>query len=335
MAGLRKLRNKFYVRLWTDGKETLLPTGCTERRDAEKHLRKIQNQEMEIKQKIRQEIDEMSNRLTIADGIRYFLKNIGRERNLQETTVYTYRLAMIDFQECLGHVGTFDGLNKKHYSDLLNYLQSQYNPTTVNIRLRSIRAMLNYLYDKDMIHKLPFKVKQIKTDQSLPKFILPDEMSRIYRQVTDERLAAIIRVYEVTGMRLGELKQSRREGEFIYIEKSKSRKERIVPIPLEFISDYDLAKQQTDLSDSRISHIFSDVCKRAGLKGKTLHCLRHTFALRKLLETNNISLVKELLGHSSVKVTEIYTKFPTDFLTQVFTDRNINHSSGNYERLEA
>ena len=84
MAGLRKLRNKFYVRLWTDGKEKLLPTGCTERRDAEKHLRKIQNQELEIKQRIRQEIDEMSNRLTIADGIRYFLKNIGRERNLQE-----------------------------------------------------------------------------------------------------------------------------------------------------------------------------------------------------------------------------------------------------------
>ena len=107
------------------------------------------------------------------------------------------------------------------------------------------------------------------------------------------------------------------------MEKSKNRKQRIIPIPLERIPDYDLAIQ-SDLSPSRISHIFSDICIKAGLKGKTLHCLRHTFALSKLLELNNISLVKELLGHSSVQVTEIYTQFPKPFLKQVFEQRQIN-----------
>jgi len=334
MAGLRKLRNKFYVRVWIDGKEKLLPTGCTERRDAEKHLRKIQNQELEIKQRIRKEIDELQNRLTIPAGIRYFTDNVGKERNLQESSVDAYKLAIKDFRECLSRFGTFDSLNKKHFTDLVNYLQDRYNDTTVNIRLRGIRAMLNYLLEKEMIDKLPFKIRQIKTDQSLPKFILPDEMSRIYRQVTDERLAAIFRVYECSGMRLSELKQSRREGEFIIILKSKSRKERIIPIPLERIPDYNYAKE-ISFSPDFISHRFTKACTDAGLKGKTIHCLRHTFALRKLMETNNISLVKELLGHSSVTVTEIYTKFPIEFLSQVFTDRNINHSIGNQKRLEA
>ena len=40
-----------------------------------------------------------------------------------------------------------------------------------------------------------------------------------------------------------------------------------------------------------------------------LHCLRHTFAVRRYLQTSNIYLVKEELGHSSVVTTEIYTKF--------------------------
>ena len=98
--------------------------------------------------------------------------------------------------------------------------------------------------------------------------------------------------------------------------------------------DYDIAKKY-DLSPSRISHIFSDTCNKAGLKGKTLHCLRHTFALRKLMETNNISLVKELLGHSSVQVTEIYTQFPKSYLMQIFEQRQINKGTGNNQRLEA
>ncbi|MBU1875327.1 tyrosine-type recombinase/integrase [bacterium] len=334
MASLRKLRNKFYVRIWIDGKERLLPTGCTERRDAEKHLRKIQSQEMEVKQRIRKEIDEANKRLTITDGIRYFEKNYGREHNLRETTIYTYGLAVKDFKECYDNVGYFESLNSKHFPNLINYLENKYNSTTVNIRLRGIRAMLNYLLEKEMIDKIPFRVKQIKTDKSLPKFILPDEMEKIYNHIPDSEMSAIFRIYESTGMRLGELKESRREGEYIYVNKTKNRKERIIPIPLERIPDYDIA-MQTTLSDSRISHIFSDVCKEAGLPGKTLHCLRHTFALRKLLELNNISLVKELLGHCSVKVTEIYTQFPETFLKQIFDERQTNKTSATYQRVEA
>lgn len=53
------------------------------------------------------------------------------------------------------------------------------------------------------------------------------------------------------------------------------------------------------------------------------------------METNNISIVRELLGHSSVKVTEIYTQFPREYLTQVFTERNINKTDISHQRSEA
>jgi len=45
-------------------------------------------------------------------------------------------------------------------------------------------------------------------------------------------------------------------------------------------------------------------------------------------------MVKELLGHSSVKVTEIYTQFPKEFLVQIFKDQHINQDV-NYKAIEA
>ncbi|MDD5230352.1 MAG: tyrosine-type recombinase/integrase [Candidatus Marinimicrobia bacterium] len=325
------MKNKFYIRVWIDGKEKLLPTGTANRRDAEIQRSKIERQEIEIKQKIRDEMDAIKNRLTIRAGIDYFLKNVGTERNLTESTVKTYRLAANDFISALGRLIYFESIQRSDYSELLNYLQSKYNPTTVNIRLRGIRSMLNYLADKGLIQS-PFHVKTIKTDKHLPKFITPDEMDLIYKQVTDEKLLATFRIYEVTGLRASELFHSKLQGDFITVEKSKGRKERIIPIPFQNIKDYQLATTDP-YSLSFITHSFSKACHQAGMAGKTLHALRHTFALRKLIETNNIQLVKELLGHSSVTVTEIYTAFPTDFLAQTFKDRAINTENYRPTRL--
>jgi len=322
MAGLRLLKGKYYIRVWTDGKEKLLPTGTANRRDAEIQKAKIERQELEVKQRIRAEIEAAKNRLTIRAGIDWFLRTVQAERNITDSTIKTYRLAANDFLNALGGLVYFDSIQRSNYSELLAYLQSRYNPTTVNIRLRGIRAMLNYLTDKGLI-QLPFHVKQIKTDRQLPKFITPEEMDRIYSVVDDPKLAATFRVYETTGMRLSELFHSKLDGDFIKVEQSKGRKERIIPIPVDRIADYQLAVSDP-YSVFHISRKFSEYSKQAGLSGKTIHALRHTFALRKLIETNNISLVKELLGHSSVTVTEIYTAFPKDFLAQVFKDRAIN-----------
>jgi len=333
MAGLRKLRGKYYVRLWIDGKEKLLPTGTGDKPTAEKHLKRLESQEIEIKQRIKTEIESLRRRLTIQDGVKKFLKSVGTERNLRRSTVYSYSLGVNDFYNALKGYVCFDCLPKESFAELTRYLQNRYNKTTVNIRLRSIRAMLRWLLEKELIDRLPFKVRQIKTDTRLPKYIKPDEMDQIYQHVINDDLRAIFRVYEFTGMRLGELANSERDGEFIVIRQSKSRRERIVPIPFDLIADYDRAKD-LHYSGSWISHQFSRACRLAGVTGKTLHALRHTFALRKLIETNNISLVKELLGHSSVIVTEIYTKFPTAYLGQIFKERGINQAAI-YDRINA
>ena len=119
-------------------------------------------------------------------------------------------------------------------------------------------------------------------------------------------------------MRVGELKNSRIDGDFIIITKTKGRKERIIPIPDEYIRDYEIAVSNL-YSESWISHSFSRLIKECKLdSSKTLHSLRHTFGYKKLIELKNIQIVRDLMGHSSVTVTEIYTQIPQEYLKQMF-----------------
>jgi len=245
------------------------------------------------------------------------LKNVGKERGLRETTIKSYRLGCRDFLNAFKDKVYFENLRKEDYPALIKYLSSRYNKVTTNIRLRSIRAMLNYLYEKEKIKEIPFKVKQVKVDDNLPKFIRPSEFEKILENTEDKRLKIVFKVYYETGLRLDELNNSHRDGSFVVVTHSKTGKQRIVPLPNP--EEYDLAKA-FNFSKYFITRKFSEVCRKIGLRGKTIHCLRHSFALKKLLETNNVYTVKELLGHSTVKVTEIYLKFNTDYLKEIFTN---------------
>ena len=324
MASLKKRGQKWYVRIRSNGLDKLIPTFTSIRRDAEIILRKYQLNEMEVKLHLAESL--LESRVTVESCIQFFNTHYQVEKSIQDSTRKLFWYALQDFQECYNSNTIIRNLKKSDYALLVSYLKRKYNDTTANIRLRGIRTFLNYLLEKDMIKILPFPVKQIKTDKAPPKMITPEEMDLIYAEIKDTVLLSSYKVLEVTGMRVGELKNSRRDGEFIIVEKSKARKKRYIPIPVEYIQDYDTATESI-YSDSWLSHSFTKASKQAGVKGKTAHSLRHTFAYRMLLETDNIQLVRDMLGHSSTAVTEIYTQIPTDYLKQVFTDKNINKNT--------
>jgi len=69
-------------------------------------------------------------------------------------------------------------------------------------------------------------------------------------------------------------------------------------------------------------------------RGRSLHSLRHTFALREYYRTGDIYHVKERLGHSAVAVTEIYLRFPQQYLKGVFGSSVTQQSTAElYNRL--
>lgn len=57
--------------------------------------------------------------------------------------------------------------------------------------------------------------------------------------------------------------------------------------------------------------------RMAHASGKNLHCFRHTYAVRKWQETGDIYKVKELLGHATVSVTEMYTRYPKEYIKKI------------------
>ena len=72
---------------------------------------------------------------------------------------------------------------------------------------------------------------------------------------------------------------------------------------------------------SKISKNFSNACKKTGIyesKKTTLHCLRHTFAVKKYLETRDLYEVCKRLNHDKLSTTQIYSKFSWGRLEQDF-----------------
>jgi len=356
----------YYVRVWLPNlkKNKLICTYTENRKEAERKLRLIQEMEWMVKAeqslllaglsehrndgKLLRSIDEalgLDTTITLEKAVNSYLESC--KGRISKSTISSYNLALNDLKKALGPTTRITQLSKHHFEKIIDYfMKSGYNNTTVNIRLRGIRAFIHWLEDNEYVEKIPFKVKLLKINDELPKFLTPDEIKAIYDQVNDPVMLATFRVYEGTGIRLSELFNSRLNGKFLTVI-GKGSKERVVPIPEVLISDYKLAiaefedvkrmaaeelvdekaikrriqkyiKARTD----RITHAFTEAKRDAKIKGnKTLHALRHTFALRMLVELGDIYLVKKLLGHSSVTVTEIYTKFPMDFLKQVFESK--------------
>ena len=212
-------------------------------------------------------------------------------------------------------------ITQTHITGIRNHLSPQMNPTSTNIHLRAIRTFLNWLVESERIDRVPGKFSLVKVDKELPRFFTPSEIDKIFAQVTDSKLKAVFLLLSETGLRRNELFKCSLKGNYLHLRETKGRRDRLVRIPPDLIPDFILATENPYHPDF-ISHAFTRAVKEAGIdpSGRSLHSLRHTFALREYYRTKDIYLVKGLLGHSSVTVTEIYMQFPEEYLEQAFGD---------------
>jgi len=218
---------------------------------------------------------------------------------------------------------------------------------TINRKISSLKKYCKYLLSNDILEQNPFdKIINPKVQKKLPTFINASEISKISEVIefehnlTGKRNLLILEILYCTGMRLSELVNLRETD--IDISSGtlkvlgKRNKERIIPFPANLkpiIADYMQEKTNCNYNTPYLivtnkgekaypKLIYRVVKKYLSLlttnEKKSPHILRHTFATHLLNNGADLNAIKELLGHTNLSATQIYTHNTFKKLNQIY-----------------
>jgi len=283
--------------------------------------------------------------------IEAFLRHLELERRLSKHTVRAYAADLQQWTEFLKSEGmeeTPEGVNSKVIRAYLSAMaRSGLSRRTIARRMAAIRAFHKYLRrDRPELSDPTAAVSTPKLPKRLPRPV-PQEQIQALLAAPDQsplglRDRAILEVLYATGMRASELvslnidsvDMARGEARVI----GKGSKERLVLLgvpALEAVTEYVrlgrpalrprdqgalfLNRFGTRLSDRSLRRILDKYIAKAGIAlGVGPHALRHSFATHLLEGGADLRTVQELLGHASIRTTEVYTQVSRAHLREVY-----------------
>lgn len=254
----------------------------------------------------------IQNRLDFLD----YLKDL---KGYSDLTVKTYNEAIKEmFKHTKEPLIREDGAYVINLMPYRMYIASN-NSKTITKKLSAIRAFVKYL-DLKKIKVILENDSSISVAKTLPKPLSEQNITDALN-VADEQERLILLLFYTLGVRISELSSlelSNIDEKWIRV-KGKGNKERDVPIlknigqmleiyiknsaPNTFLFE----KNGEKLSENSLRYIITKLFKKVGIKA-TPHQLRHSYATGLLNAGARISDVSELLGHSSMATTQIYTK---------------------------
>lgn len=286
------------------------------------------------------------------EQIEDFLHDLRIERGLAANTINSYRLDLKEFRQFLDQQKITE-LNQVDQLTILNFLKQQQTGgkarNSVTRMVSTLRHFFQYLVQNEQLTIDPMaEIKAPKKSRPLPQVLTVAEVDALLAapDTTDKygiRDRAILEVMYATGLRVSELvhlKMGELHLEMGLIQTiGKGNKERIIPIgdvAIEWIDRYLnqsrplLLKQRTSpylflnahgsgLSRQSIWQKIQRYVSVAGIqKHVTPHTLRHSFATHILENGADLRIVQELLGHSDISTTQIYTHISKQHLKEVY-----------------
>lgn len=267
------------------------------------------------------------------------------QKRLDGKTIKAYRIDLLQFFEQVPALQLED-LTPDCLETFIAALHRQYKPKTVKRKIASLKAFFHYLEYKENLDRNPFNKLQIKfrepviLPKTIPLHTVEAFLSAIYQERRHAKThyqrenalrdAAAIELLFATGMRISELCSLKiqdvnlYEGNIlIYGKGSKERRiqignEDVIRILTEYREHYQreinacgyffVNQSAHALSDQAVRRMINKYTALAAIDLHiTPHMFRHTFATSLLEADVDIRYIQEMLGHSSITITEIYT----------------------------
>lgn len=199
-----------------------------------------------------------------------------------------------------------------------------------------IKSALKFFYD-DVLGKNIVNIKTPKISKKLPTVLTRDEIKSLIKSVTNDKHKIIIMLFYSSGLRLSELVNLKvgdlELGEKIgWVRGGKGGKDRMFILSdkvVGYLKPFTENREDSDflfyvgspsrpLSSRAIQKAIAATARRAKINKKvTPHTLRHTFATHLLESGEGIRKIQELLGHSNLSTTQIYTHVSTEELKKI------------------
>jgi integrase/recombinase XerD len=272
-----------------------------------------------------------------AEHLESFLRHLRVERGVSPRTLINYEIDIRRFLEYLSTAGR-DPLNI-HRDDITEYLWQRKSKgaqaTSLARYIASLRSFYRFLAMEDKMKKNPTTFLQTpRKPDRLPRYLTVEEISRLMASTDGQaysaiRLRAMIELMYAAGLRVSELTQLTLDQldlnvSFVRVF-GKGSKERVVPVgkraclavqnyldhrpetPASVKAVF-LSNRKKAMSAVQFWRHLRKAAKTAGItKPVTPHTLRHSFASHLVQNGADLRAVQEMLGHSSISTTQIYT----------------------------
>ena len=287
--------------------------------------------------------------MTLIDAFENFLQYCRFEKTLTNQTIQDYKEDFLQFQRYYPHKNELTDLNKNDLNDF-SYDQALngLSPATIARRIATIKNFYMFL-ESDNLAKgiISEEITIPKKDKTLPQVLSEEEINQLLNapDLTSEkgiRDYAVLEILYSCGLRVSEaanlqINQINEQEEIINIL-GKGKKERIVPIrksALKAVKTYInevrnkhlvidnkavfIGKNGKRMSRQALYNIVVNNAKLAGIQKEIHpHTLRHSFATHLLDNGAELRVVQELLGHTNIGTTQIYTHVTTKTLVKSY-----------------
>lgn len=275
--------------------------------------------------------------MEINQAISEFLRFCIVERNLSNETVESYKIDLESFLKSYENIIDTNQLSKDDIDTFVFDLSlNGYSSATIRRRISCLQTFYAFLESEDIKKNILVKIDMPKLENKLPSFLNDDEVNLLLNFYNGDtknsiRNKAIINILYSCGLRVSELVNLKIDNiinsDYLIKVSGKGSKERLIPIRKEahddLINYIDNVRSKIIIVDKKylfltnggkkisrqlVNQILDKAAKECNIdKPVHPHTLRHSFATQLINNGASLRIVQELLGHSNLETTQIYT----------------------------